>query len=415
MPIASGGGRKLLIGLTLIGLVALGAALWLNISRAMVASDDASQVSAPAPASLAGKMVYLGTDGGVYALDARTGARRWRYPAPGAARLRVTSMALGDETLYAATMNGLMLALRARDGKLLWSSNVVHESNAPTVAYANGVVYAAAHLGTPQEESDRLLFALRAHDGHELWRFVADEPILSAPAFGAGTVFFGTTDRLLYAVDARSGTLRWKSQTYSGSGGGAALESYTHARPVGIAILVRGETVFVNAKIKHWNDAGKSYIEPDTYIRSVNDPTGGRTGTPPENFPTVYPPVISQGVSYAEGGGGLWAASLEPQRVQEEWFHRSDGTQYTGPAIGEQRVYICAFNGYTYGLSQKDGHEVWRARTGGGELSQPPAFAGGAVFVSGASAAYALRASDGARIWRLSLGKDTIRLTPLVA
>jgi outer membrane protein assembly factor BamB len=120
-------------------------------------------------------------------------------------------------------------------------------------------------------------------------------------------------------------------------------------------------------------------------------------------------------MSYAEGGGGLWADGVNPLgKPGTGWFHNSEGTQYTGPAVGGGQVYVCAFNGYTYGLRQKDGGEVWRARTGAGELSQPPTYADGAVFVSGASAAYALRASDGARIWRAPTSANTIRLTPLV-
>ncbi|HZU75791.1 MAG TPA: PQQ-binding-like beta-propeller repeat protein [Dehalococcoidia bacterium] len=80
-----------------------------------------------------------------------------------------------DGAVFAATMNGPVLALRAQDGALVWSSNVVHESNGPTVTCADGTVYAAAHVGTPQAESDRYLFALKADNGHVLWRFAADE------------------------------------------------------------------------------------------------------------------------------------------------------------------------------------------------------------------------------------------------
>ena len=103
----------------------------------------------PAPAGLAGKTVFLGTDGGVVALAAASGAMRWSYPtaqqvASGSQHIgaspRVTSMALCASTLYVALVNGPVVALRASDGAPLWSSTVVSQSVMPTVTCADGVV-----------------------------------------------------------------------------------------------------------------------------------------------------------------------------------------------------------------------------------------------------------------------------------
>lgn len=419
--------RKKLLFLTLlivvaISLFAAGSALSSSVAH-LTSPSNLSHPNVAAPAGVTGKTVFLGAAGGLLALDARTGLIRWRYPAAQTAGAshsaivnpHVTGMALCDRTIYITLMNGPIVALRASDGAPLWSSGLTHESNAPTVACASGVVYAAAHVGTPQAASDRWLFALRARDGQELWRFVADEPILSAPAVAADNVVFGTTDRLLYIVDGHTGALRWRSGAYATSGGGAYMDDFSHAKPLGIAMMAQGTTIYINAKIKHWNDAGHSYIEPDTFVWSVTGSSGERYGAPPEGLPAAYAPVVRDGVSYAEGGGGLWAYGLDPSaRPQPGWFHRSDGAQYTGPTLGDGRLYICAFNGFTYALSLRDGAELWRAQTNGGALSQPPAFASGVVFVDGASAAYALRASDGAPIWRTAIAGGPIWLTPLV-
>lgn len=417
--------RKWMLFLALLIVVVIGVfAAWSVMgSTALTSQDSLRHATVPAPAGIDGKTVYLGTTGGLVALNARTGATRWRYPAAQASGAgqsapvhpRVTSMALCDGTLYVALINGPVVALRASDGAPLWSSSLAHESNTPTVACASGTVYVAAHVGTPQATSDHWLFALRASDGHELWRFVADEPILSAPAVVAGDVVFGTTDRLLYVVDGQTGALRWRSGAYSAGSVGAHLENFDYAKPLGIAIMAQGTTIYINAKIEYRNNAGRSYIEPDVFVRSLDAQAGERLGAPPEGLPAAYPPVVAGGVSYSEGGGGLWASSLDGSaRPQVGWYHQSDGTQYTGPTLGDGRLYVCAFNGDTYALSARDGHELWRAHTNGGALSQPPAFTSGVVFVDGGSVAYALRASDGAPIWRTSLAGGPIWLSPLV-
>jgi len=405
----------------LIGTLASWGAVYVvanGLTQRPTSANALNHATVAAPTALAGKTIFLGTNGGVVALSASSGAIRWSYPSAqqtvSVENPHVTSMALCAGALYIALINGPVVALRASDGARLWSSAVVSQSNAPTVACGGGVVYAAAHVGTPQAVSDRWLFALRASDGHELWRFTADEPILSAPIVAAGDVVFGTTDRLFYVVNAQTGTLVWRSFSYAGIGGGAALEGYNHSGPLSISMVAIGTTLYINAKVKHWNDKGKSYIEPDTFVRSVIGPDavpGVRAGAPFEGLPAAYPPVVSNGIVYAEGGGGLWATNLEGAGG---WFHNSGGTQYTGPTLGGNALYVCAFDGNTYALSVKDGHELWRAQTQGGTRSQPPAFASGALFVAGGSDLYAMRASDGAPIWRAVMPNGPIWLSPLV-
>ena len=43
------------------------------------------------------------------------------------------------------------------------------------------------------------------------WRFQTDGPVRSSPAVTATTVYIGSNDGHLYALDRQSGTLRWKT------------------------------------------------------------------------------------------------------------------------------------------------------------------------------------------------------------
>lgn len=82
------------IGLIVVGaMVVLAGIVAVFAARGALMSDDATAKTAHAPASLTGKTVLLGRDGGVYALDAATGATRWRYPAPGGDEPRLVSPA----------------------------------------------------------------------------------------------------------------------------------------------------------------------------------------------------------------------------------------------------------------------------------------------------------------------------------
>src|SRR5579863_3336097 len=42
------------------------------------------------------------------------------------------------------------------------------------------------------------------------WKFKTQGPVISTPAIADGVAYFGSNDHYLYAVDAASGTERWK-------------------------------------------------------------------------------------------------------------------------------------------------------------------------------------------------------------
>lgn len=70
--------------------------------------------------------------------------------------------------------------------------------------------------------------------------------------------------------------------------------------------------------------------------------------------------------------------------------------------------------GYTYAFRASDGRELWRTVAQGGEMSQPPAVGGGAVFSDGGTILYALRADDGTVLWRFLTRANILLMSPIV-
>jgi outer membrane protein assembly factor BamB len=58
--------------------------------------------------------------------------------------------------------------------------------------------------------NDHYLYALSVADGTELWKYKTDSRVASSPAVYAGRVYFGSYDGNIYALDAQTGKLRWK-------------------------------------------------------------------------------------------------------------------------------------------------------------------------------------------------------------
>lgn len=58
--------------------------------------------------------------------------------------------------------------------------------------------------------NDHFLHALDRSSGRQKWKFKTESRITSSPAVSGGVVYFGSFDGNFYAVDAAKGALKWK-------------------------------------------------------------------------------------------------------------------------------------------------------------------------------------------------------------
>lgn len=114
--------------------------------------------------------VFGSGDGSVRAVDAATGASRWRFDTEG--RIRATP-AVADGRVYIGSGDGRLYALDLDDGALAWAFET------------EGIGLEAADFGFDRTQ------------------------IQSSAAVAGGVVYFGSRDASLYAVDAATGTERW--------------------------------------------------------------------------------------------------------------------------------------------------------------------------------------------------------------
>ena len=175
-------------------------------------------------------------DGNFYALNAGTGELKWkfatggehRFTAPGIHGIQpvtetmpdpfdvfLSSPVLAGGLVYFGSGDGNVYALDAQTGALRWkfaTGDVVHA----TPALADGAVYIGSW--------DRNLYALEAVTGNLLWKFqTGDDPkqhnqigLPSSAAVSGGVVLFGCRDGHFYAVDAKTGRLKWSEDNHMG-------------------------------------------------------------------------------------------------------------------------------------------------------------------------------------------------------
>jgi outer membrane protein assembly factor BamB len=133
-------------------------------------------------------ILFVGTTDALYAIDARTGAQRWKD----AGRAIAGSPAVAGGLVYTIGLDGSVLAQDAGYGFGRWVVDMAPSATAsPSVA--NGVVYVPGRDGT--------FAALDARSGRRLLT-VAGGTVLTytSPAIADGMVYVGGTDGQLYGL-----------------------------------------------------------------------------------------------------------------------------------------------------------------------------------------------------------------------
>jgi outer membrane protein assembly factor BamB len=185
-------------------------------------------LSSPA---IANGLVYVGsTDGNLYAVDVKSGVMKWKYKTK--ARV-VSSPAVAGGLVYFSSYDGWFYALDAMTGQFRWEFNNGGERRF-AARHIHGSLPAAETMPDPFDcylsspavwhgtvyfgSGDGNVYALDAATGGVRWKFQTDGVVHASPAISGGTLFIGSWDSYFYAIDAVSGKEKWRFKTGEDNG-----------------------------------------------------------------------------------------------------------------------------------------------------------------------------------------------------
>lgn len=190
------------------------------------------------------------------------------------------------------------------------------------------------------------------------WQFHTTGRIYSSPAVVQNTLYFGSTDHYLYAVDLESGAQKWKSKTGS---------SVTSSPAVGDGIVYFGSFdgyfYAVDAgtgKLKwKFETAGERRYE-GTHLHG-SQPIAETMPDPFDFY--LSSPVLWQGkVFFGSGDGNIYA--LDASSGKLIWKFKTGDVVHASPAIADGTLFVGSWDSYFYALDAATGKQKWRFKTG---------------------------------------------------
>ena len=189
---------------------------WVMYTCAFAADDGALRWWTPTDAQVSGGhfmdwAIPLVRDGivysGTYALTAQDGSVLWRIGIDTQEEGPLALHSLADQTLYASTQRGIY-AINAQDGQIHWRYRLAEPryfSGPPVVS--DRLLYVGVNGGDGYPPTGHC-FALDVETGAEVWRYPMGS--YSGAVVDDDTIYVSSGDRSLYALDTKSGALRWR-------------------------------------------------------------------------------------------------------------------------------------------------------------------------------------------------------------
>jgi outer membrane protein assembly factor BamB len=294
------------------------------------------------PAVAYGRLYFTNNSGVMFAINAKTGKRAWKQRI---GRCVAASPAVDGHTVFQAFLNrppcnskakpgrleGEVIAFASGFGKIRWRTRIGPTESSPLVV--GGRVYVGDWRGR--------VYALDAKTGRVRWTFQGKGRIKGGITKSGNRLYVGTYDGYLYSIRATTGKVIWRTRSQDRLGG-----------------------------------RGQFYSTPAVAYGRVYIGSTDRK---------VY--------SFGAASGTL------------RWSRGTGGYVYGSPAVWRKTVYVGSYSGRFYALDAATGDVRWRFRASDNISGSATVIQGVVYFSSFDEVTYALDARTGKLLWKYADGK----------
>ncbi|OCX50958.1 hypothetical protein BEL04_19760 [Mucilaginibacter sp. PPCGB 2223] len=200
------------------------------------------------------------------------------------------------------------------------------------------------------------------------WKFKTDSAVMASPVAEGTTVYIGSLDGNLYALNLVTGKMSWKFKT------GGQIRS--------TACIYKNSLMFVSGD-------GLFYCLDKRSGKTLwTFKTRGERQYELFSFADYYQssPIVADGwVYFGSGDGNVYA--LNAGNGSLRWQFKTGSVVHATPAIDKGKLFIGSFDGYFYALDAANGQLIWKFKSVGhnyfpkGEMQGSPAVFNGLVYV----------------------------------
>jgi len=295
---------------------------------------------------------------------------------------------LFNNTVFYITYDGTLHAESIYEENKKWQKDYQQELDGKLSVNENGTLYAGTN--------DGYLLAVNSNDGAVKWKFSAENietrsrHLFSEVLVKDDKLYVGSADKMVYCLNAIDGNLNWKYQ----------VDDWVRSKPIFVdgylyVATLSGSMYAINDNSTSPQLIWQNKVADHGFTSNIKGSTHGIIG-------------ISQ---------NLMLFSVSPKTGKLQWRHGlmdgmfSDGIFYSSEELGGQQsspvvvdgvLFIGGTDGFVNAIDAESGQEIWRFETDG-VMASSPTVAFGKVFFGEAYNAkgtyYALDIETGKPVW----------------
>ncbi|ACE82763.1 outer membrane protein assembly factor BamB family protein [Cellvibrio japonicus] len=304
-----------------------------------------------------GEQLWVAAENGnLYAFDVKARRLQWLYHTEAAI---VSTPVVADGRVHFLSRDGFVYALEQHSGKLLWRFATGGEQR---FAAIGGYGYPASAGPVPDPwdfygssplvidgtlyvgSSDHHVYALDAATGDQRWRFNTGAPVHSSPVYAGGNILIGNWETKLYALDAQTGSERWQFQ-------GGTDPQYSAMQGFTASPRVDSQRVYIGARDGFF------------YALRLTDGSLAWKYDAASSWVLSSAAIDDKQVYLGTSDTGLFLA-LDKKTGQEKYRKNTRLWTYASPVIAENRyVFAATMAGEIYAYDKNTGQEQWYYQT----------------------------------------------------
>ena len=299
-------------------------------------------------------VAFVGSeDGNCYAVHIADGKLKWSFSTKGPVS---SSPAVYNDIVYFTSFDGYCYALNEGTGTEIWKFKTGGEKKVgakglwtmkPAGMYMEDLFdfFLSSPIIEPGSEptvffgsSDGNMYAVDAASGNLKWKFKTNGLIHTSPALSDGVIFFGSWDTWFYALNSRTGNEQWKFKTRE------QADFHLLEGIQGSATVYDGLVYFGSR---------------DGFFYALNKNTGAMVWNyPADNSWVLTTAAIKDSTVYFGTSDSYLFLALNSKTGIKKYSVKAKGYLYSSPAIAGHTAYYGDFTGNLYALDLRSSGKI---------------------------------------------------------
>ncbi len=282
--------------------------------------------------------VYFGSlDSNLYALNLKTGQLKWKFKTGGDIR---STILLDRNHIYCVSGDGCLYAIEKENQQLRWKFEGRDDRKYELFSFADYFQSSPVAVGNTIffGSGDGYVYAVDKVTGKLIWEYKTGSVVHSSPAVQNNKVYVGSFDGNFYALNAQDGHLEWKYKS-------VGHEYFPKGEMQGSPVIYE-ELVFVGSR--------------DYQLYALNAETGKEIWK--KKFPkgwAMAKPVIRDGVLYVGTSDDKVLAAINPRTGEAIWQADVKFNVFGAAAFSNTLAYVGTLMGRLYAIDVKSGKVRW--------------------------------------------------------